>query len=67
MEASTARVEPSPGESLREFARDRPAAVAFGVIALMVLALVAAKGLHEVAQASLNGLTLGVIYLKYRK
>jgi len=62
MEASTARVESSPGESLREAARERPAAVAFGVIALMVLALIAAKGLHDVAQASLNGLTLGVIY-----
>jgi neutral amino acid transport system permease protein len=62
MEASTVRAAPSPGESLREFARDRPAAVAFGVIAVMVLALVAAKGAHDVAQASLNGLTLGVIY-----
>jgi neutral amino acid transport system permease protein len=62
MEASTARVEPSPAESLREFGRDRPAAVAFGVIAVMVLALIAAKGLHDVAQASLNGLTLGVVY-----
>ena len=28
----------------------------------MVLALVAAKGLHDVAQATLNGLTLGTIY-----
>ena len=35
---------------------------AFGVIAAMVLALVAAKGLHDVAQATLNGLTLGTIY-----
>lgn len=62
MEASTARVETSPGDSLREFARDRPAAVAFGVIALIVLVLIAAEGLHDVAQTSLNGLTLGVIY-----
>jgi neutral amino acid transport system permease protein len=62
MEASTARAESAPGEVLRDFARDRPALVAFGVIALMVLALIAAKGLHDVAQASLNGLTLGVIY-----
>jgi neutral amino acid transport system permease protein len=62
MEASTARAESAPGEVLRDFARDRPALVAFGVIALMVLALIAAKGLQDVAQASLNGLTLGVIY-----
>ena len=62
MEASTARVESAPGDALRDLARDRPAAIAFGVIALMVLALIAAKGLHDVAQASLNGLTLGVVY-----
>jgi neutral amino acid transport system permease protein len=62
MEASTAQAESAPGEFLRELARARPAAVAFGVIALIVLVLIAAEGLHEVAQASLNGLTLGVIY-----
>jgi neutral amino acid transport system permease protein len=62
MEASTARAEISPGERLSELARDHPAAVAFGVIALMVLALIAAKGLHDVAQTGLNGLTLGTIY-----
>ncbi len=62
MEASTAQAEPAPGELIRELARARPAAVAFGVIALIVLVLVAAEGLHDVAQASLNGLTLGVIY-----
>jgi neutral amino acid transport system permease protein len=32
------------------------------VIALIVLVLIALEGLHEVAQSSLNGLTLGVIY-----
>jgi neutral amino acid transport system permease protein len=32
------------------------------VIALIVLVLIAIEGLHEVAQSSLNGLTLGVIY-----
>jgi len=62
MEASTAQAEPAPGELFREFARARPAAAAFGVIALIVLVLIAAEGLHDVAQASLNGLTLGVIY-----
>jgi len=62
MEAS-ARAEPAQeGPALREQAREHPAAAAFGVIALLVLALVAAEGLHDVAQASLNGLTLGTIY-----
>ncbi|HEX5763140.1 MAG TPA: branched-chain amino acid ABC transporter permease [Solirubrobacterales bacterium] len=42
--------------------RDRPEAAAFGVLALMVLALLAARGLHDVAQSTLNGLTLGTIY-----
>jgi branched-chain amino acid transport system permease protein len=62
MEASTARVEISPGERLGALAREHPAAVAFGVIALMVLALIAAEGLHDVAQTALNGLTNGSIY-----
>ena len=54
--------EPSPGEALRGLGRERPAVIAFGVIALMVLALVAAKGFHDVAQTTLNGLTLGTVY-----
>jgi neutral amino acid transport system permease protein len=62
MEASTARLEAHPGERISELAKKRPAVAAFAVIALMVLALVAAKGLHDVAQATLNGLTLGTIY-----
>jgi neutral amino acid transport system permease protein len=62
MEASTARVEISPGERLRDFARERPAAAAFAVIGVMVLALLVAKGLHDVAQTGLNGLTQGSIY-----
>jgi neutral amino acid transport system permease protein len=62
MEAATAGAETSPGTSLSDLGRERPAAVAFGVIGLIVLVLVAAEGLHEVAQASLNGLTLGVVY-----
>jgi branched-chain amino acid transport system permease protein len=62
MEASTARVEISPGERLGALAREHPAAVAFGVIALMVLALIAAEGLHDVAQTALNGLINGSIY-----
>jgi neutral amino acid transport system permease protein len=62
MEAS-ARAEPAlGGDALRAQARAHPTAVAFAVVGLIVLALVAAKGLHDVAQAGLNGLTLGTIY-----
>lgn len=62
MEAG-ARAEPAPGGvDLRESAREHPVGVAFGVIGLIVLALIVAKGVHDVAQASLNGLTLGTIY-----
>jgi neutral amino acid transport system permease protein len=62
MEAS-ARAEPAPGGvALREHAREHPVAAAFAVIGLIVAVLIAFKGLHEVAQASLNGLTLGTIY-----
>jgi neutral amino acid transport system permease protein len=49
-------------ENLRGLARERPAAAAFGAIALMLVALLAAQGLHDVAQSTLNGLTLGTIY-----
>jgi neutral amino acid transport system permease protein len=63
MEAS-ARADPAPGGdlNLRERAGEHPAAVAFGVIGLIALGLVLAYSLHDVAQASLNGLTLGTIY-----
>ena len=47
---------------MRQLAREFPALAAFGVLALMVLVLVAAKGLHDVAQTALSGLTLGTIY-----
>jgi neutral amino acid transport system permease protein len=62
MEASTAPAQLRARKSLSELAGERPTAAAFGVIGLMVLALIAAEGLHEVAQATLNGLTLGTVY-----
>jgi branched-chain amino acid transport system permease protein len=62
MEASTARAESPPGEYLSDFAREHPAAAAFGVLALIALVLIASQGLHALAQATLNGLTLGTIY-----
>jgi neutral amino acid transport system permease protein len=39
-----------------------PAATALAVLALIVLVMIASKGLHGVAQRGLNGLTLGAIY-----
>jgi neutral amino acid transport system permease protein len=62
MEATTARVGTSAADRLSDLARDRPAVVAFAVIGVMVLLLIAAKGFHDVAQTSLNGLSLGAIY-----
>jgi neutral amino acid transport system permease protein len=50
------------GERFADFARRRPALVALGVLALMVVVMVAAKGLHDVAQTGVNGLSLGAVY-----
>jgi neutral amino acid transport system permease protein len=62
-----ARTLPIGGElpladRLREAARDHPARTALAVLALIVLVMIASKGLHDVAQRGLNGLTLGAIY-----
>jgi neutral amino acid transport system permease protein len=62
MEATTAAPEPAPAGAWRERAGEHPVAAAFAVIGLIVLALIIGYGLHDVAQASLNGLTLGTIY-----
>ena len=53
---------PLPGESLRTRLGRRPALVALGVIGLIFIALVIGEGLHDVAQVSVNGLSLGAIY-----
>jgi branched-chain amino acid transport system permease protein len=50
------------GGRVRELARERPALAAFGVLGLMVLVLIGAEGVHDVAQTGLSGLTLGTIY-----
>ena len=39
-----------------------PERTAFGVLGLLVLILIAAEGLHNVAQVGLNGLALGSVY-----
>jgi neutral amino acid transport system permease protein len=54
--------ELSPVERLREAANRRPAVAALVILGVIVVVLVAAKGLHDVAQTGLNGLSLGAIY-----
>jgi neutral amino acid transport system permease protein len=49
-------------EQLRDAANRRPAFTAVVILAVIVLVMVIAKGLHDVAQTGLNGLTLGAIY-----
>src|SRR5215207_10194608 len=56
----TIGAEESWWRRLREVADRHPAVTALALLALMVL--VASKGLHNVAQRGLNGLTLGAIY-----
>jgi neutral amino acid transport system permease protein len=64
MEAGTltAGEPPSLVERIREEAGRHPARTALAVLALIVLVMIASKGLHDVAQRGLNGLTLGAIY-----
>jgi neutral amino acid transport system permease protein len=63
MEAGTVAVERErPLERAREFARGHPAQAALVVLGAIVIALVAAKGLHDVAQLALTGLSTGSIY-----
>jgi neutral amino acid transport system permease protein len=54
--------ELSPAERLRAAANRRPAVAAAGFLGLVVIALVASKGLHDVAQTALNGLSLGAVF-----
>jgi neutral amino acid transport system permease protein len=51
-----------PAVQLADLARRRPAAAAVAILAIIVAILVAARGLHDVAQTGLNGLTLGSVY-----
>jgi neutral amino acid transport system permease protein len=54
--------ELSPVERLREAANRRPAVAAAVILGVIVLVLIASKGLHDVAQTGLNGLSLGAVY-----
>jgi neutral amino acid transport system permease protein len=64
MEAAdlAATADRTPAERLADVARRRPGLVALAILALIVLILIAARGLHDVAQTGLNGLTLGSVY-----
>jgi branched-chain amino acid transport system permease protein len=54
--------ERTPIERLREAANRRPALTAVLILAVIVLVMVISKGLHDVAQTGLNGLSLGAVY-----
>src|SRR5215204_3330304 len=58
----TIGAEESWWRRLREVVDRHPAVTALALLALIVLVLLASKGLHNVAQRGLNGLTLGAIY-----
>jgi neutral amino acid transport system permease protein len=64
MEAGTlASGEDAPlSERLRDYGRAHPAAVALAFLGAVLLALIIAKGLHDVAQRGLIGLSTGSIY-----
>ena len=50
------------GSRIREYASDHPARVAIGILVLLVVFMVAAKGLHRVADVGMAGLSTGAIY-----
>jgi neutral amino acid transport system permease protein len=64
MEAAdlAATADRAPADRIADLARRRPALVALAVLALIVLVLIAAKGVHDVAQTAVNGLSLGSVY-----
>jgi neutral amino acid transport system permease protein len=64
MEAGAVTVGEAPSlvERIREETNRHPARTALAVLALIVLVMIASKGLHDVAQRGLNGLSLGAIY-----
>jgi neutral amino acid transport system permease protein len=64
MEAGTLTADEarSPLERIREEANRHPARTALGLLAVIVLVMIASEGLHNVAQRGLNGLSLGAIY-----
>jgi neutral amino acid transport system permease protein len=64
MEAGAVTVGEAPSlvERIREEAGRHPARTALAILGVIVLVMIASKGLHDVAQRGLNGLSLGAIY-----
>ncbi len=58
----TLGAEESAWRRLKEAADRRPAVAALVALAAVLVAMIAAQGLHAVAQSSLNGLSTGAIY-----
>jgi neutral amino acid transport system permease protein len=58
----TLGAEGSPWRRLKETADRRPALAAAVVLGVIVLVMVVSKGLHDVAQTGLNGLSSGSVY-----
>jgi neutral amino acid transport system permease protein len=58
----TLGAEESAWRRLKDAADRRPALAALILIGAAVIVMIAAKGLHAVAQSGLNGLSLGAIY-----
>jgi neutral amino acid transport system permease protein len=54
--------ELTPAERLRGWANRNPALAASAFLGAVVVVLVASKGLYDVAQVGLNGLSLGAVY-----
>jgi len=57
----TLRAEESAWQRLKEAADRRPALAAAIVLGVIIVVMVASKGLHDVAQTGLTGLSLGAI------
>ena len=64
MEAGTLVTRPDASwpTRVRDAANRHPARAAIVVLVVLLIALVIAKGLHDVAQVGLNGLSLGTVY-----
>ncbi|MEK6272196.1 MAG: branched-chain amino acid ABC transporter permease [Actinomycetota bacterium] len=58
----TLGAEESAWQRLKEAADRRPALAAAIVLGVIIVVMVASKGLHDVAQTGLTGLSLGAIY-----
>lgn len=61
-ESLTLGAEESAWQRLMRAADRRPAVAAVAILAAIVTLMIASKGLHQVAQTGLNGLSLGAVY-----